>query len=315
MSQDDRPSALRRKAGAGRAPPEFGQPSLDRVMRLALAQAAEGVAGLALVAGPLDDRRTTLADMVGKLSETTLMALLEGPDSRFGLAVLDSDLMAALIEVQTTGRVVPRPAEPRVPTRTDAVICADMIDRLLEILEDKSASARLPDGAGLSGYRFAMALAEPRTVSLTLADLPYRQLSVPVDLGGGAKSGRIDLMLPADTPGAAQAAGRDTGFSDAMAVQVMSSGATLAATLCRIEMTLAELTALAPGQVIAIPARALTEVAIEDLGGTMVGRGRLGQSGGNRAVRLTLDPGETKQLTPPASQHPADPVPQPPDVA
>lgn len=313
MSDDDRPSALKRKAGAGRAPPETGQPSLDRVLRLALAQAAEGVAGLALIAGPVEDARTTLATLAETLSETTLMALLEGPDSRFGLAVLDGDLVAALIEVQTTGRVVPRRAEPRVPTRTDAVMCADMIDRVFEIVEDKAAAAGLHDAPQLSGYRFALALGEPRTVGLTLADLPYRRFSVPVDLGGGAKSGRIDLVLPADKPQAAHAGGGDAGFAAAMAAQVMSSGVALSATVCRIEMTLAELTALAPGQIITIPARALSEIAIEDLGGAMVGRGRLGQSNGHRAVRLTLDPAPPDP-PPSAPPEPPDP-PQPPDVA
>lgn len=274
-------------------------------MRLALAQAAEGVAGLALIAGPVDDRSASLAAMAGELSETALIALLEGPDSRFGLAVLDGDLVAALIEMQTTGRVVPHPAPPRAPTRTDAVMCADMIDRLLEIVEDRTGRAGLACAPQMTGYRFAVALAEPRTVAITLADQPYRLLSVPVDLGGGAKSGRFDLIVPAGAPRPASARGGDTGFAKAMEAQVMASGVALSATLCRIEMTLAELAALTPGEVIAIPARALSEIAIEGLDGVAVGRGRLGQSNGHRAVRLTL-------LDPAGKERPADP---PPDVA
>jgi flagellar motor switch protein FliM len=305
MSDDNRPSALKRKAGAGRAPPEIGQPSLARILQLALAQAAETVAGLALVAGPVEERRTTLAAICDSLPDTALLAMLEGPDSRFGLAVLDADTVAALIETQTTGRVVPRPADSRAPTRTDAMMCADTIDRLCELLEARVVAAALPQAATLAGYRFAMALADARAVAMTLADLPYRLLSVPLDLGAGAKSGRIELILPAELQAPARAGAGDARFADALAAHVLTSGVALTATLCRVEMTLADLSALAPGQLIPVPARALGEIAIEDLGGAYVGRGRLGQSNGRRAVRIVLE-------TPPAASAPAS---DPPDVA
>ena len=289
MSEEDRPSALRRKAGAGRPPPEIGQPNLARILRLALAQAAQDVAGLTLVAGQVEEGRTTLAATAGGLSETALLALLEGPDSRYGLAVLDADFVAALVEMQTTGRVVPRPADARAPTRTDAVMCADMIDRLLEIVETRTEAAALPEAGALAGYRFALALADPRAVAMTLADLPYRLLSVPADLGGGAKSGRIDIILPAEMRPKGRAAGTGSGFARALAAQVMESGVELNATLFRLEMTLAEVSALTPGQIIPVPARALGAIGIEDLDGTRIGRGRLGQSNGHRAVRIVLE--------------------------
>lgn len=305
MSDDNRPSALKRKAGAGRAPPEIGQPSLARILQLALAQAAETTAGLPLVAGPVEERRTTLAAVCDGLSGTALLALLEGPDSRFGLAVLDADTVAALIEMQTTGRVVPRPADTRAPTRTDAMMCADTIDRLFELVEARVVAAALPQAPTLAGYRYALALADARAAAITLADLPYRLLSVPLDLGGGAKSGRIELILPAELQAPGRAGAGDTGFADALAAHVLTSGVALAATLCRVEMTLAEVSMLAPGQLIPVPARALGEIAIEDLGGACVGRGRLGQSNGRRAVRIVLE-------TPPAAAAPAA---DSPDVA
>ncbi|GGD44116.1 hypothetical protein GCM10011358_29860 [Sinisalibacter lacisalsi] len=278
---------MRRKAGAGRPPPEIGQVTPEKALRAAVAQAAQDVAALVAVAGRVVEARVTLERAGEALPEQPLLALVEGPGGGFGLVVLDAQAVAALIEMQTTGRVVPRPAEPRAPTRTDAVMCADFIDRVLESLEQRVGEAGLDLAPALTGYRYAMALAEPRAVAMTLDDIAYRSFSVSVDFGHGAKTGQLQILLPQDPPGrGARALGDAEGFTEALQDRVMAAKAHLVARLARRRITLAELGALQVGSEITLPRAALSEVALEDLEGRVVARGRLGQALGHRALRL-----------------------------
>lgn len=298
---------MRRKAGAGRPPPEIGTLTAARAFRTALARAAQEVLGLAAVAGDVSEQRITLEPATENLPEAPLLALLEGPLGGFGLMVLDGQTVAALIEVQTTGRVVPRPAEARRPTRTDAVMCADFIDQVLMQLQAQLDEADLPVAPAFAEYRYAMALADTQAMGMTLEDLPYRQLSVMVDFGHGAKSGRIAVLLPFDPPSAQGAGGDGTGFSEALRSQVLETRAHLSATLARHEMTLAEVTLLRPGSVIAVPLDALASVRIEDVDGHTIALGRLGQAEGHRAVRLLSEDAGTGSvvggLDGPGAQH------------
>lgn len=289
MSSTQQPSAIRRKAGAGRPPPEIGALTPARALRAALARAAQEAVGLVAVAGDVTEARTTREPATQTLPETPLLALLEGPREQLGLMVLDPQTVAALIEFQTTGRVVPRPAQVRAPTRTDAVMCADFVDAVLENLETQVTEAELPMAPALTGYRYSMALPEPRAVEMTLEDLPYRQLSVSVDFGHGAKTGHVTLLLPFAAPSANGGATDGAAFREALQAQVLDAEASLTATLARHEMTLAEITKLAPGMVIALPHEALAAIRIEDLSGQTVAFGRLGQAEGHRAVRVQAE--------------------------
>jgi flagellar motor switch protein FliM len=287
MTTDAMPSAMRRKAGAGRPPPEIGQITAAKALRGAVVQAAEEVAGLVAITGAVTEARTTLAPLEEALPEHPLLGLVEGAGGRFGLVILDAQVVAALIEMQTTGRVAPRPVEARAPTRTDAILCADFIDRTLELFEARVAEADLPLAPALTGFRYALALAEARAIALTLEDVAYRQFSVPLDLGRGAKTGEMRLVLPFDPPGAGAHTGVDgAGFSEALRVRVLEAEVQLSATLARCEMALADVTRIAVGAVIPLPGEGLAGVVIEDLHGRVVARGRLGRADGHRAVRI-----------------------------
>jgi len=289
---------MRRKAGAGRPPPEIGQITPARALRAAVAQAAQDVAGLVAVAGHVEEARTTLGPIVEALPEQPLIGLTEGPENRFGLVLLDNQTVAALIEMQTTGRVVPRPAEARPPTRTDAILCADFIDRVLELVEGQLAEAGLPEAEQFAGFRYAMALSEPRAITMTLDNVAYRKLTLGIDFGHGAKNGEATLLVPFDPPGRR---GRDragsAGFTAALRDRVLAAEAHLAATLARREMTLAQVMRLTVGTVIALPRDVLAAIEIEDLRGRVVARGRLGQADGHRAVRILAD-SETAEMPP-----------------
>ena len=293
MTKEAQPSAMRRKAGAGRPPPEIGRLTAAKAVRACVVQAADDVAGLAAAAGTVEESRTTLAPFIETVPDPALLALVEGPGGRYGMIVLDVQVVAALIEMQTTGRVVPRPAEPRAPTRTDAIMCADFIDRLLELVDQRVAEAELELAPAISGFRYGIALAEKRAIVMSLEDIPYREFRFEVDLGRGAKSGATQILLPFDPPGAARAGGAEVeAFAKAMRAQVLDSQAVLSASLFRRRMSLAEVAALEVGSLLHLPRAALTEITVEALDGTAVANGRLGQVNGHRAVRLTL-PGAT----------------------
>lgn len=310
MNADAKPSVMRRKAGAGRPPPEIGALTPARALQSAIAQAAQDVAGLDAAATVPEPHRRPLTPMVEAVPEQALISLIEGPAGSYGLMVLDPQSLAALIEVQTTGRVVPRPATPRPPTRTDAIMCADFIDRVLEELETRIATAGLEDQALFEGFRYAMPLSEPRDIALALEEGPYRVFEVAVDYGRGAKSGQITLALPFDPPGHGHGAAPDAAsFNAALQAQVRASPAQLAAILARQEMTLEALSRLEIGQTIALPPEALDDVALEDVLGNVVARGRLGQSGGMRALRLRIvsDGSDVGEMGAPAAAPPPGP--------
>ena len=280
---------MRRKAGAGRPPPEIGRLTAAKAVRSAVVQAADEVAGLPVTAGLADEVRTTLEPFVADLPQMSLLALVEGPGARFGLVVLDAQAMAALIEMQTTGRVAHRPAEPRAPTRTDAIICADFIDRVLELLEQRVTEAELDVAPAVAGFRYGLALAEPRAVVMTLEDIAYRAFRFELDLGRGAKSGAMQILLPYEPPGARRAGAAEAeAFAEAMRAQVLETQANLTATLFRRRMTLADLVRLEVGSTLVLPREALERISVEAMDGTVVAHGRLGQANGCRAVRLTL---------------------------
>ncbi len=285
-------SVMRRMAGDGRPPPEFGRMSAGRALRLALAQASQELAALDAVPGAAQDERTSVARLEERVGENALFMLLQGPNDGLGLAVVDPAMLAALVEIQTTGRVSPRPVEPRHPTLTDAVLCAPVVNRTIELMAQQMEA--VGEAERFAGYRYVIALESPRAIAMTLPDIPYRLLNVPTEFGGGAKSGRLLLVLPFEPPRPVQSiggavSGRASGFTDQLRAQVMETHAQLSATLFRIEMPLAQATALKPGAVLHIPRSALERVVLEDLEGRRVATGRLGQINGNRALRLNKE--------------------------
>jgi flagellar motor switch protein FliM len=135
MGQNTATDVMRRKAGAGRPAPEVGRMTTSRAWKVALPRAAQDTLGVPATLLRVDESRVVAADLAALVPEHGLMTLLEGPEERFGLAVLDSPTLSGMIEATTTGRIASRIPPPREPTRTDAIISADLLDALLEGFE------------------------------------------------------------------------------------------------------------------------------------------------------------------------------------
>lgn len=230
----------------------------------------------------VEESRVVSSDLPALVPEHGLITLVEGPEERFGIAVLDSTTLAGLIEATTTGRIASRQVVPRAPTRTDAIIAADLLDALLDGFE--AGLAEMEDPPNIAGYRYAAPLIDTRAMDLALAEGPYSVFRLTLDLGGGVRQGELVIAFPVAARGLQRGADA-ASFQKALADNVMRAPTELAANLFRLQLPLSEVRALGTGDVVRIPLSALAEVAVE-AGGRPVATARLGQQGGFRAVRI-----------------------------
>lgn len=284
---------IRRKLARAALAGGEGGPGADHGWRLAFARAARDTAGLQVEVQSLNVHRRSLAELLELPPQRALLALLDGPKGGLGMIVLSAEVMSALVESQTTGRVSATEPVSRRPTRTDAAMVSTTIDRALEELE-----AILADEADLvwtGGFRYASFLEDPRPLGLLLEDQPYRVLSAELGLGGGVRTGQMVLALPADGRGShpTGASVKDQGpaavgtsFTADLAHTVQAAGGVLNAVIARITLPLRDVMDLQPDQILALPQAALDHISVEGIDGTPAGSARLGQQKGMRALRL-----------------------------
>jgi flagellar motor switch protein FliM len=287
--------ALRRKL---RAPSVGGDAGAGRAWRTALQRAAESIARTDLAVLSMADRAVTVAELMDMPGPHSLILLLDGPCGHTGLCILSAPLLAALVETMTLGQVLRAPPVPRAPSRTDSMMAQTFIDTALRQAEGLLMTD--PDLAWISDFQQAGHLTDPRPLGFMLDDVPFRLITAQVALGGGVRTGDLMLILPADgrgrAPRPAQAAPTRPGlpFRQALAEQVAGAEVRLDGVIARLSEPLSRLMALVPGDVLALPDARLDLVAVVAIDGTTVARGRLGQAGGQRAIRLTqIDGAET----------------------
>jgi flagellar motor switch protein FliM len=283
---------LRRKMARGGAAGDGG-PGADHGWRLAFARAARDASGLLVEVASMSVARRSLAEVLELPPDRALLALLDGPQGGLGLMAVSGEVMSALIEMQTTGRVSAAPILPRRPTRTDAAMVAGVIDRALEELE--TILAEEADLIWAGGFRYASFLEDPRPLGLLLEDQPYRVLSAELSLAGDVRRGSLLLALPAEGRGkgplmqgkrAEPKSAVAPGFTTDLGQAVQEAGCRLDAVIGRVTLPLREVMALVPDQVLVLPQATLDQIALEGLDGRRVAWARLGQQKGMRALRL-----------------------------
>lgn len=283
MTERPAQSALRRKLVARRPGADIGRMTPLKGFRLAFARAAPDMVDMDVAVRHVSESRLGRDLLRDRLPDDALIALIEGQDRRFGLAVFDADSVAAAVEAQTTGRVSATAPPARAPTRTDAVLLADLVDRIHEILELEAAEVEL--GRTARGFRYATVLDGPKAIGLTLEDITYRLFDLRVELGGNvARPGRVLFAYPALDPVATV----HTPDAWALAIEraIEPAVAQINAQLARVSLPFERLAALGPGDLIPIPREALVRIALTTRDGRILGRGRLGQSHGHKAVRI-----------------------------
>ena len=285
---------IRRKVLAARGDMAEGGPGADRGWRLALARAARDQLKAPLEVTGLTQLRAGLAEVLEVPPERALVVVLEGPAEGLGMLALGPEVYQAMVEVLTIGRVATQGTAPRKATRTDAAMLAPMIDAALADLE--AGLATEADLVWAGGWRYASYLDDPRPLGLMLEDFSYRVISAEVDIGAGARQGRVILALPAEGRGqkprpvtagvAREGAAAERRFTEALAETLGASHVRIEAVLTRISLPLARIMALGIGDELVLRDAALDRISLEGLDGRKMAEGRLGQNRGMRAVRL-----------------------------
>lgn len=293
MSDADIISAMRRKAGVGRPPPDVQPMSPAKALRLAAAKAAEDSIGLVMQVTHVAEERSSILRLPEQLPDDALLSLLEGPDNAYGLAVFDRNVISAVVEQQTTGKVLKLPPEERAPTATDAVMCTEITDHILSLFETNVAE--VADPPHVEGFRVAAQLREARSISIAFEDVPYRVYRISVSLGRGVREGEILLVFPYARATPKPVPGAPNNFGRDFQAVVMTSEARLDTVLHRIRLPLADVMSLEVGMVLSIPRSAVSKVELR-ADDRLVSRAQLGQINGKRAVRLIFMTGDDDPL-------------------
>ena len=258
----------------------------------ALARGARlGGGGLDAAAARADLSRADPAEVIELVPDHALILSLEGPRGAAGAMVLSAEVVAAVIEHQTLGRVGRQPLVPRRPTRTDAMLAAGLAGAVLAALDEALEDA--PDRPGAAVFRPGPPLDEARMVGFHLEDTPHRLWRAEVDLGAGARRGTVMLALPAagrgEPPASAVVAAEQAAalvFRAALTEQVMAAEAVLDAVLARVSLPLAQGMGLRAGVVLRLGTAAPDRVDLAGPDNLRRAGGRLGQARGMRALRL-----------------------------
>ncbi|MFA7523745.1 MAG: FliM/FliN family flagellar motor switch protein [Oscillospiraceae bacterium] len=266
-----------------------------RALRLALTRAGEGAAGLALTPLGVADEELDLADLLARVGDDWLFLRLDAAGGP-GIAALDPALRLAVVEMQTRGSLSEAEPEHRPPTAADAALAEPVVAAFLAEL------AALAAGTALDGWPgdcvIGARLADRRALGLVLPETGFRAVSLSCWLGIGERQGAFLMALPATGPPdpRAERAQRAARWGQALAGSVLGAGLVLDAVLHRLRLPLAQAEGLAPGQLLALPGVRVAGVQLQAAGGRPVTSGRLGQSGGMRAIRI--EPAPAPELAP-----------------
>lgn len=284
MATEKRNDVLRRKARAGRDEHRARVMSRVKALRRALSRSADVLWDLTLGVPESEEIRIPHADLESRFAAGGLFLLLEGDDGQRGAAWLDLQLVAALIEMQTTGRVGPREAAARPLTRTDAAIAAPLVDSMLWRFAEQVTDR----GEAPPRYRFGALIEDARTLGLSMEAAEFDLFAFTLDIADGAKAGAISVLLPVDPEEAApepDGTPRD-GEAFGLAECVLEAPARLDAVIARMTLPLQRVCRLRPGDQLPIVPDREMETRLEAAQKHLVARARLGRLNGMRAVRL-----------------------------
>lgn len=254
-----------------------------KALRLALARTADALWDLALVTQGIQHEQLDQEAAHEAVPNGQLLVLLDGIAGATGLIMVDREVMTAMTEVQTILQVTAMPIEDREITQTDAAMMAPLIDGALSRFESNLKGH--PDLVQLSGFRFGAMVEDARTAGLLLDAARYRIFRVALDLGGGKRLGDLQILLPEreiatdPEPEIEQGPGPHEQRLSLVPAQID-------VVLCRVRMSLHKATNLKPGDLLELPADALTDAELMVGQKHRMARGKLGQINGFRAIRL-----------------------------
>lgn len=310
-------SVLGRIAAAGSDERKARAMTLHKALRLTVAKAADALMDLPVAMIGAVTEQIKGDGIEDKLDDAQLLMILDGPVGQTGAVMIAPTLVGAMIQQQTIGSVHPDTGGDRAMTRTDAAICAPLVDAMFErtvpILDDPA------DAALIEGFRFGVKAEDARTLAMRLDADTYTVLRLTLDVARGARQGEMVLILPVVSPKAAPDAldenGEDTGQGTSLTNAVMTLNADLDMVLFQLHLPLNAIQALARGDELPVPAGAFPNVQITTLAGRVVGRGIVGHVEGVRAVKPQRKPTHATQPMRRASDEPMVDMPRVEDIA
>lgn len=290
MNQQTEITTLHRKAGAGRAPSDSVGMTPLKSLRLALSKAAQGELALAVQALDLSEQLLDQTGVLAAVSQDNLLLLLQGPAGSLGLGVIDIQVLAAVIEVQTMGKVSASKAADRRPTNTDCAMIQPVLNAVLSEFSSYLQGSTAESWA--TGFEVGEHVKSLRLLGLRLEDIQYRMFCATLNLADGAKQGKIQIVLPAaGNCGAGSGGAGAASWASDLRQTVCASHGEIRAILHRTMVPLNQARDFKVGDLVPVPLSAISEIMMEGVDGCCVGRARLGQQNGFRALRI-MDPAE-----------------------
>ena len=283
MPDTDAPTVLRRKLAPSRPPKAPGQSVLENMLKKTMPRDADELLGLQAVVSAVSPGREAKAGVLSRIGPFDLVFLMTMDNGAPGICVLSPGLLAGLIEVQMSGRVTSAEPPERPATRTDGIVVSDIVDRWISTAKREAATQGIADHLPFQEHFRVQTIPDLRSVDLALDPGEFRTLTIALDLANGAKSGSLRFAIPVNISGKSESP-VDTAAQ--FRERVIETEARLSVVLARLPRSLHQVRRLEVGDVLDIPIEALCAVMLEGNSGDVVGTGRLGQSGGQKAVRI-----------------------------
>lgn len=300
MGETEPKTVLGRIAAAGREERKARAMTLQKALRVTMAKVADTLMDLPLAVIGAVVQSVAGDDIEAALDDAALLLLLDGPARCVGAVVFDPVLVGGLIQQQTIGSVQAASGDSRLMTRTDAAICAPLVDMLVaraaRIVDDPD------DKALLEGFQFGAKAENSRTLAMALDASDYISIKLTLDVARGVRQGEMTLILPTLAARAEAQLDPEDGIDAVVAPKgpdfaksVMGLNAELEMVLCRLQVPLKTLRSLKVGQTVALRPNAFPNVQITTRTGRVLGRGVVGHVDGVRAVKPLRAPSHASQ--------------------
>lgn len=281
-------SILQRKAQVGKQEHQARAMTVPKALRVGLAKVADEGFDMALAVIGVTHDVLSVEQALENVTDEMLAITLDGLGGFGGGAVITHELVSAMVQQQTTGRVATIPDFDRAMTATDAALCAPLIDRLfarahglLETTEDREV---------LPCFKFGARAENTRLFGLSLEDPEYTVFRLTIDISGGIAQACMVLILPlpsAKPELSYDEDGAQTVVSNmTLEASVMELKAELSAVLCRLRLPLSDVRTFEVGQELSVTTEAFGVVQLVSITGEVVTTGALGQLEGHRALML-----------------------------
>ncbi|MEM9477346.1 MAG: hypothetical protein AAGA71_18790 [Pseudomonadota bacterium] len=283
-------------------PPQAEGMSARRAWGMVVPRTAEETAGIVAAVHDVVLSEKMLSVLLEEWSDGILAVTLLGDGPSRGLAMFDAGLVAAMIEVQTTGHVLSSPPPERRHTDADAALTTPFVDAAMGEVDALLVEAGQRAGNWTCGRRVPTA----RAASLILDDGMFVETRIDLSLAEGATTGCIRVFVPdrRAIPGVTPA-DKPTVGDPRLAGRVE-----MLAILYRGKVPLEQIRTLTAGAELELPGAALDQIALETMEGKPLSPARLGRLGAHQAVRI----GAPDATDPPAPLSAAAPVGIPPEM-